>query len=753
MSLYRQGQLSTYNPETSATDSFAIKKNYATLEIDSLESSDHFNHYFDACIKIEKQLPKFLGTNIKAFYPLTPSEISSSVFKQVEGNQILLATQVTSGTMLGNGQEFSVTVPEIFGVNPFRDNSFSLSVRADEFNYTAEGVFANKNPNSADVWNTLSNQNHFVCSVQPATGLAGRTFTVKVSAVGRTPLPGSQISFSEHFTDTTLGAATLPIVGGTDYALTPTSTGMFPKRLSSSRYNIDYYGVSGGFVYPNNPEQTPFAVAVKNGVLGGFSLINTADDRVLALTSYTTAARYEPTMGGYLYGAASRSGILYGVEGLDKPDDQFVQFRLCGFASESPFLGRNFGCMGPAVRMLGPANNTSFYGLVLGEAAGVLATSTSGTPVNETAPRTAYLAKFKNVNLSTVLDETVTLKGTVGSAPYVSTTVSGATVLTGTSTLVFSASDMSVSYRLAASGNTIILQQEAASGLFTNLLTYTDTDTLPNGYPGFFSVGKSVPQNLATKTNRWLLFDSIKMGDLATGATLPVQIRTFFSKTGLASSYNVFSSYNTTENIIDTNITPTASGVVLRWNDTQNHVYRGCDVTPQLPWFLSLGGSSRAIPEPGSLLLQLTTYQFSAWNIPVVPISVLLVAPSGYNIASGNYVAKFRITTGDASGFYTNVNGQDLRTKFEFGISDSQTAVVRSSSYESNKIQYINVPLSQMTFSSQTLGTPQVVDFVIPMNQFNITPRLNACTFYIKGEMLLRGTQNIHISDIVIGEP
>lgn len=752
MSLYRRGQLSTYSPETSTIDSFAIKKNYTSLEIDSLESSDHFNHYFDACIQIEKQLPKFLGTNIKAFYPLTSDEINSSVFKQVEGNQILLTTQVTSGTMVGNGQEFSVTIPDIFGSNPFRDNSFSLSVRADEFNYGAEGVFANKNPNSSDVWNTLSNQNHFVCSVQPSSGLGGRTFTVKVSAVGRTPLPGSQVSFSERFSEATLSSSTLPIVGGKDFSLTPTSTGIFPRRLSSSRYTIDYYGVSGGFVYPNNPDQTPFAVAVKNIPLGGFSLLSTPDDRVLALTSNTTAARYETTMGGYLYGIAARSGILYGVEGLDRPDDQFVQFRLCGFAADSPFFGRNFGCFGPAVRMNGPANNASFYGLVFGEAAGTLTTSTSGLPADETAPRIAYLAKFKNVNLSQVLDETVTLKGS-GTAPYVSTTVSGATILTGTSTLVFSASDMSVSYRLAASGNTIILQQEAASGLFTNLLTYTDTNTVSNGYPGFFSVGKSVPQTASTKSNRWLLFDSLKMGDLATGATIPIQIRSFFSKTGMASSYNIFSSFTTNETIIDDNTTPTASGVVLRWNDTQNHVYRGCDVNPSLPWFLGLGGSSRAIPEPGSLLLQLTSYQFNAWNIPIVPISVLLVAPSGYNIANGNYVAKFRITTGDASGFYTNINGQDLRTKFEFGISDSPTAVVRSSSYESNKIQYINVPLSQMTFSSQTLGSPQVVDFVIPMNQFNITPRFNACTFYIKGEMLLRGTQNIHISDIVIGEP
>lgn len=747
MSLYRQGQLSTYDPATSAIDSFSIKRNYATFDAASLEISDHFNHYFDACIKIEKNLPKFLGTNIKAFYPLTTAEKTSQVFKQVEGNQLFMAHSVTDVTLTSNGQEFSLTTPAIFGAAPFKDTSFAVSVRVDEADSTAEGAFANINPSSSELWNTLSNQNHYLAAVVPASGLEGRTFSVKVSTLGRTILPGGLISFSENLEEGLLGAAYMPIVGGTDFSLTPSSTGLFPKHLSSNRYQLDYYGIAGGSVYPNNPTQVPFIVAAKNSIYGGFSVLNSPDNRVVGLSSFTTAARFDSSTGGYLFGAAARSGIAYGIDGLDNPTDQFISFRLCGFASDNPFYGRNFGCVGPAVRISGLANNANFYALVLGDAPGSLTTSTSGNPLNETGPRTAYLAKFKNVNLSNSLAETVLMRGTTGTAPYVSTAVSGVTILSATTTLVYSASDLSYLYRLAASGNTIILQQEGASGLFTNVLTYTDSDTITQGYPGFFSVGKEQAQDNLVKPNRWLFLDSIKMGNLSTGSTLPLKLKAFYTRTGLPSSYNVFTNYTSSETIIDPSTTPTASGAVLRWNDNANSVYRGCDTVPLLPWGFGFIGT-RAVPEPGALFLNLG--QSSAWSPNIHEFSALLVAPSGFNIANGDYVAKFRITTGSYSGFYTNYNN-DLRTKFEFGISDSSTARSRSESYEENKIQYIKVPLSNITFSSQTLGAPKTVDFVIPMNVFDTTMRHDAITFYIKGEMQSTGGEGVRISDILIG--
>lgn len=702
MSLFRQGQLSTYDPDLTTSDAFPIKRSYDSFADHSLELADHINHYFDACIKIEQKLPSILGTNFYGYYPLGPADAAAGTTTVVDSTQLLFATQASGFVLQYAGQEFTMVVPGLFGANPFQDPSFSFAVRADIVDSAAAGVFANTRQTSTSAWNSLLSYGGLVCSARPVSGGLGGNYIVRVSPLSTLSL-GSKTRI-ENLQASDPSTVFYPFVGAnawSAYALKGFRTSIFSTR--------------------------PFVAVVAAKWASGYGFSSAGSDCLALSSAYSE--RIKDSAGNWAVISSSRSGVA-ALEGAIS-ENHYVDFRISGFAAEKAFPGAAFMLAGPAVRAQGSADDATFYALVLGDATGTQDSTGVATPQNEGAPVTGYLAKFRGVDLRGSIAGTKTLYSTFASVPGSSSVLPKMQALTASTVLSYNTVANEFAYRLAASGSVLTLSR-VVSGVLMPIASYADAAPIRNGSPGFFSYGRAVSSTSTTKANRWLFLDGLRFGELGTGASLSISLRAFYLKNG-SGPFGPNTSWSA----------PVVSGTVVRWNDPLNVAVRGWDVG--LPW--QLGNNNKLEPYAGGVLAKM---DWDPDGYHRLDFSVLARVPSGLDFSTGRWAAKFTVKMDRGNYLSTDVfpGGYSV---FEFGLSDSATATVRSAEgvKAPGKILYARVPIENVAYSAFDSRTnwPRQADVSLVLDGFD-TFRANPRTIYVKGAILTDGLDGVHISDI-----
>jgi hypothetical protein len=196
---FRDGSLSTFSEST--LDHFQIKYPFNTPASGfggagtDIEKANHFNHYFDACLKMQQYLYGTINNHLQARYSAT---YSSAL---VPASAFIFSFDTITETLTGAVASIPLTVPEIFGADPFSDGRFAIAHTA-YYQSSASGLSTYlNNPTDPSLFNALINHPQFYILMQP-TG--GRTFTLSVCAMRyglNTPL---YTSFSDGFEGRTI---------------------------------------------------------------------------------------------------------------------------------------------------------------------------------------------------------------------------------------------------------------------------------------------------------------------------------------------------------------------------------------------------------------------------------------------------------------------------------------------------------------------------------------------------------------------
>jgi hypothetical protein len=734
MSLYRLGQLSTFNPESSQLDNFVIKTPVTSLNTTSIELADHFNHYFDAVIKTEELLPSYLGTNIKSFLPV--SSWLTKTINLIPENQISISKISSGYSLTSNGQEFDLTVPTSFGTDPFKDPSFSISIQIADTESGVEGVYSNKNPLSYSVWNTLSKKNTLFYALKPPSSLAGSSYKIKIMSIGTGLNPGDLVNLYELLNDIDISGSYEAYFGNSVLGGSPLAAQVYP--LNQTKYKLQSFVVSGSDVDSSN-RQHPFVICTdwKDFLNYGYGFNSSTSNFIVGLSSFSTSHYYDTNTSSYVKESKSRAGLLKLNQFFNNDInllDQYTQFRVCGFQANSTFYNKPFSCVGPAVRISGEATSANFYGLVMGDALGTV--TSSGTPLLDNAPITVYLAKFNNFDLSKSLSEDTRLIDNNVTLPRAGN-LTGITILSNPIVLSYTNGVDSNTYRLTASGNVISLQGASSGSVFSSIYNAIDTTPLTEGVPGFFSIARQLNQDITFNPSRWLFLDGLKYGSLTPGPAINFNINAFYLKTGVASNFIPKLSFEGS----DFSSVP-LSGYVWSWS-TANSFYSGNQVTPNLPW--EFNSNTKPFLDKGNLVLKMN---YDPTGYRDLDFSCLM-RNNSVDLSSGDWVVSFRISMLGGNYLSTTIDSNSF-TNYEFGVSSSASGVIKTLNYIPDQIQYKKVPLSQIRFSSYggDRNRPRSADFTIPLDNFNTSILSNLKTIYIKGEIVSDGSDGVKISDI-----
>lgn len=194
----------------SSLDNFVIKRPYdPNIDIflqnpNALERASHFNHYFDAAIKIQETIPYGVGP-IQTKYPWAgTSQNTTSIWAPY----LHITHSTLTATMTTTTLTVSGTVPAIMGDDPF--NTWGFSMGTTLYVHSTAGTeeidlsLYNETTNRNKLWNHLMNQTQFYTMVQPLTG---RNYNVIVKAIN---INGLTTPFIDTFTltpeDTQLNA-------------------------------------------------------------------------------------------------------------------------------------------------------------------------------------------------------------------------------------------------------------------------------------------------------------------------------------------------------------------------------------------------------------------------------------------------------------------------------------------------------------------------------------------------------------------
>ena len=427
----RQGQLSSF--PTSA-DQFAVKVPYdnskttAEQDADAIEQSNHFNHMFDAAVKIENYVLSGSGgvgglVVSKYSYPVDPNDVVHPNLK--------MAYATITLSMTGNTITATALVPAAFGDEPFKNKGFSMShstyVTPRGATSAVEGIWANTNWGANGPFNDTFKWYQFFNMIRPVTG---RTFELTVTNL---PLHSTSESVQPTFTDNMVYTSSDPnsiqnIPSRTGWNGSATNRGLI--ALSSSKYGDGYAYWKCYCEYNDNKAY---------GWIWPKSLPENLTNSYVEFEVYQSV--YETN-----------------------------EDRAQSFIDTNEIYSR----LGPMVRANGTLASASFYCLAIGDVARDSLAGAGKTRIQES--RTGRLLKVIGTNLSTAPAG----KPTSGTAWSTGTTV----------TVLASAVDLNTAnrrYRLQASGTTIsVLQADSPYSSWSVAASATDA-TLASGMSGFFA--------------------------------------------------------------------------------------------------------------------------------------------------------------------------------------------------------------------------------------------------------------------------
>ena len=189
----RQGQLSTFP----VLDQFAIKKSYdftkslAQQDASALEEADHFNHYFDAIVKIQNYVMAGSGGVGGQVVSIGDSGTISNC---------VLAYSTLTATMTGNTVTVTGLVPSHFSSDPFANPAFAMGtttyVVTRNSTGNTEGVWANTSWSESSPFNETLTWYQFFTMVRP---ISGRQFELFIRNF---PIHSSSEQITPTFTDT-----------------------------------------------------------------------------------------------------------------------------------------------------------------------------------------------------------------------------------------------------------------------------------------------------------------------------------------------------------------------------------------------------------------------------------------------------------------------------------------------------------------------------------------------------------------------
>jgi len=717
---FRQGQLSNFDPSDGSMDAFAIKQPYNTYLPDSLESADHLNHYFDAVFKLEDYLIGYAGANIQGYYP------NGAL---ISGAQLYVAQAISGFTLSSNQQTFTMTVPTLFGNSPFTDPTFSLAVRADEVPNTPssiQGEYANTSPTSIKTWNDLLGKNYYQCILSP---VSGNIFNVRVNSFNATTTPSTTTYFGEGLTS--VGKAWSSYIGTVTAAAI---TGQL-NFLSATQYqSICIVSTPGGIATETNKHFISAMPVATRSTWGGLSLDLANNKRHIGLSSTHSGGGY----GGFVK-------LYNGINNTSS--DQFIEFRIVGFASDDVVYGVPFGAVGVAIRSAGfDSTYYSGYGLLLGDQAG--SESSTATATSEVSYRTGYLVRFNNANLAAntnILTTTYITSGG-GALPKASATLPGCTILAGPTTLSLHSSSYDIKYKLAATGTLIALQSSVSGGGWSTVLSYNDGtgSALGDGEQGFFSIPKR-SSGLST-ANKWLFLDDVVYGSGSSFSPVTLNLNAFFLKTGTAANmtYSSLAQTVATTGVVEPNTN------LFRWNDPSNVTVDGYRTNPKLPW--EFGDGIPAQPLPGRVLMSM---DWDPSGSQILDFSAVLRLPTPVDLTNDSKRLYFtmQIWRNNALSNYFGAIGNN---DYELGFSKSATTSTRdvenwwdlNFTPDPQKIGYIHIPNNPdyITFSADL----KFATFSVPLSLIPRVYRDGVRTIYVKGAVVANGIDGAYVSDLAV---
>lgn len=277
MSEFRTGALSTF-PDS--LDQFAIKRPFGGGDPNSKELASHFNHYFDAAIKLEEWAMENLGGPVQT---RNPDGYSTALVTDADCR---IATVSVTVPLSGDVTKYAMTVPDFLGSDPFNDVRFSVGVSArlvpDDVGAVA-GIWANNDWGGTGPLNLMMRWPQIYAMVEP---VSGRNFNLVLAAKGMAA--GFEPVFAnEEFSDTF------------DRSTFPTKNGV----------NLGAYKDLGPTWSLSNKNGSPYAVVVERLGLSGTK-------NSLALVSEEGSVQ--------CYGLASPAGF-------GESNDQEIEFELHDF--------------------------------------------------------------------------------------------------------------------------------------------------------------------------------------------------------------------------------------------------------------------------------------------------------------------------------------------------------------------------------------------------------------------------------------
>lgn len=179
---FRNGSLSTFS---GALDQFTIKLPFSSISNTSsaLIKSADFNHYFDACIKIQQFLTTKLGKTFATLDNSTNKDTNGYTY----GSALLDKSSHTftfSSFPTFAVTEQTLSVPAAFGTTPFNDRTFTIIptvVINDPSNLLAQGL-SFYNMTDGDLLGHLETLPQFYPTIHPVNPTVNNQFVVRVNS-------------------------------------------------------------------------------------------------------------------------------------------------------------------------------------------------------------------------------------------------------------------------------------------------------------------------------------------------------------------------------------------------------------------------------------------------------------------------------------------------------------------------------------------------------------------------------------------
>lgn len=472
----RDGSLSSF---PSSLDDFVIKFPYNNDRINGtsasrndLERAIHFNHMFDACYKLQRELRVVGGADL--FLPWSYTEGASSLPLRDEGfsgTDIVLSYATETKTLSGitdeaaDSWEFTFQTPEIFGNDPFLDHEFAvhvdtvLNIKPDHNNlYRWPDLVRSIFGLPADFHSSNFGKNHMIQQMLEGPNLYCTTYPVsgryfKVFVENKPMNTNEDVRMARFYDDGARPAFTTDL--GSKWA---------------NLFDPNWYNGSG--------RTTAFGSAFFPGITSSVTpLVDTdmiwlssENAGVYELSSALSEPKYGFFVPTYITGASSMS-----ISALN-------YWQLYNNINGTTY----YNGVGLAVRMTASplANTVSFYGLLLGEY----------TNPNQTV----RLIRVNNLPINTVFNQTTAIHSQTATISSLGTFTTS-NIIVGTLTL-------------GATGDTIWVTEKVGMGAPTLKLSVTDSSAskLRYGKPGIFALAMRSTTPPSQQPARYNFFKNIE---------------------------------------------------------------------------------------------------------------------------------------------------------------------------------------------------------------------------------------------------